>query len=141
MHVKQQVLHEVPSPAAAAVERRKAKRRQIAIPGQIVWRDAGGTTRTASVVTRDVSELGVRIECLQGHAIPAFRIVYLQLDRVLRERADLPPALKKPNVLSAIFRVGECSPRTGAPTQYALRLLEEPGGRTREEPHRLRVRT
>ncbi len=139
--MRQQLLHDVPSPAAAAVERRKAERRQIAIPGQIVWRDARGTTRTASVVTRDVSEIGVRIECLQGQAIPAFRIVYLQLDRVLRERADLPSALKKPNVLSAVFRVGECSPRTGAPSEYALRLLEEPGGGSREEPHRLRVRT
>ena len=137
----QQVVHEVPSPAPAAVERRKAKRSQIAVPGQIVWRDAGGTTRTASVVTRDVSELGVRIECLQGHAIPAFRIVYLQLDRVLRERADLPSVLKKPNVLSAIFRVGECNPRTGAPSEYALRLLEEPGGGSHEVPHPLRIRT
>ena len=30
------------------------------------------------------------------------------------------------NVLSAVFRVGECSQRTGAPTEYALRLLVEP---------------
>lgn len=139
-------------PAGAAAEKRKAERRPLAIPGHIVWLDAGGRTQMASVVTRDVSELGVRVECLQGPAIPLFRIAYLQLDRVTRGRADLPRALRKSNVLSAIFRVGECSPCTGAPTEYALRLLHEPGSqeavaeparerKIREDPQRPTVRT
>ena len=39
---------------------------------------------------------------------------------------DLPAALRKPNVLSAIFRVGADNRATGAPCEYALRLLVEP---------------
>ena len=108
------------------VENRAAKRRQLAVPGQIVWKDARGTTRMASVITRDVSDWGVSVDCLQGPAIPLYRMVYFQIDRSARDRGDLPPALRKSNVLSAIFRVGPISQRTGAPTEYALRLLLEP---------------
>ncbi len=107
-------------------ENRLTERRPVSVPGQIVWKDAKGTTRMASVVTRDVSELGVSVECLQGPAIPLYRIVYFQIDKSVRSRADLPAALRASNVLSAVFRVGECSRRTGAPTEYALRLLVEP---------------
>jgi hypothetical protein len=107
-------------------ENRVAERRQVSVPGQIVWKDAKGTTRMASVVTRDVSESGVSVECLQGPAIPLYRIVYFQVDKSARTRGDLPAALRASNVLSAVFRVGECSQATGAPTEYALRLLVEP---------------
>jgi hypothetical protein len=107
-------------------EKRVATRHSLAVPGQIVWKDAGGTTRMASVVTRDVSDSGVSVECLQGPPIPLYRIVYFQVDRSMRHRLDLPAALRKSNVLSTIFRVGASSPRTGSPTQYALRLLIEP---------------
>lgn len=107
-------------------ENRSSERRALAVPGQIVWKDARGTTRMASVVTRDVSDYGVSVECPQGPAIPLYRMVYFQVDSSARGRAELPPALRKSNVLSAIFRVGECSQRTGAPTEYALRLLIEP---------------
>jgi len=107
-------------------ENRAAERRQVSVPGQIVWKDAKGTTRMASVVTRDVSDSGVSVECLQGPAIPLYRIVYFQIDRSVRTRADLPAALRGANVLSAVFRVGECSRATGSPTEYALRLLVEP---------------
>jgi hypothetical protein len=85
----------------------------------------------ASVVTRDISEHGVRVECLTGVPIPLFRLVYFQVDRTVRERADLPAALRKSNVLSAVFRVGPSSQATGAPTDYALRLLVEPDRKTR----------
>lgn len=111
-------------------EKRASERRPLAVPGQIVWKDARGTTRMASVVTRDVSDAGVSVECLQGPAIPIYRIVYFQVDSSVRNRADLPAALRKPTVLSAIFRVGSCSQRTGAPTEYALRLLIEPEKRS-----------
>ena len=40
------------------IEKRAAERRPLAVPGQIVWKDARGTTRMASVVTRDVSDSG-----------------------------------------------------------------------------------
>ncbi|MGH9372708.1 MAG: hypothetical protein ACRD15_14370 [Vicinamibacterales bacterium] len=107
-------------------DKRIAERRQIAVPGQIVWKDERGTTRLASVVTRDVSDSGVAVQCVQGPAIPLYRIVYFQVDRSARDRTDLPPSLRRSNVLSAVFRVGSCSQRTGAPTEYALRLLIEP---------------
>jgi hypothetical protein len=110
-------------------ERRSAERRDIAVPGQIVWKDARGTTRLASVVTRDVSDHGVSVECINGTAIPLYRLVYFQIDREARNRPDLPAALRKQNVLSAIFRVGPYSQATGAPSEYSLRLLVEPSRR------------
>lgn len=107
-------------------EKRATERWTVAVPGQIVWKDARGTTRIASVITTDVSEHGVSVECLGGVPIPLYRLVYFQLDRGARERADVPPALRKSNVLSAIFRVGPSSQATGAPSHYAMRLLVEP---------------
>ena len=110
----------------ARLEKRGAERRPVTVPGQSVWKDARGTTRLASVVTRDISDHGVSVECLGGAPIPLYRLVYFQLDRAVRDRADLPPALRKSNVLSAVFRVGPSSQATGAPADYALRLLVEP---------------
>ena len=107
-------------------EKRMSERRPLEVPGQIVWKDARGTTKLASVVTRDISDHGVAVQCLNGAAIPLYRLVYFQIDRDARNRPDLPAALRKPNVLSAIFRVGPCSEQTGSPSAYALRLLVEP---------------
>jgi hypothetical protein len=122
----EQKLRLVQGGSALRADKRIAERHKIAVPAQIVWKDARGTTRMASVVTRDVSETGVAVECLQGPAIPLYRMVYFQVDRSARDRNDLPAALRKSNVLSAVFRVGTCSQRTGSPTEYALRLLVEP---------------
>jgi hypothetical protein len=110
----------------ARTDKRTSERRAVAVPGQIVWKDARGTTRMASVVTRDVSDHGVSVDCLSGTAIPLYRLVYFQIDREARNRPDLPAALRKANVLSAVFRVGAYSQATGAPGDYALRLLVEP---------------
>jgi hypothetical protein len=107
-------------------DKRSTERRRIQVPGQIAWKDGRGQTRIAAVVTADVSEHGVRIECRSGVAIPLYRLVYFQIDKHLRNRADLPETLRKQSVLSAIFRVGPSSEVTGAPTEYALRLLVEP---------------
>lgn len=107
-------------------EKRVCERLRLSVPGQIVWKDARGTTRMAPVVTRDVSDLGVSVDCLGGIPIPMFRLVYFQVDRDARNRPDLPLALRKSSVLSAIFRVGSCRQSTGAPSDYALRLLVEP---------------
>jgi hypothetical protein len=112
------------------LDNRASERRRVAVPGQIVWKDARGATRMAPVVTRDVSEQGVSVECQISTAIPLYRLVYFQVDRDARHCAELPPTLRKSNVLSAVFRVGECSEVTGAPTEYALRLLVEPEGRS-----------
>jgi hypothetical protein len=107
-------------------EKRASERRRVQVPGQIVWKDAHGSTRMASVLTRDVSEHGVSVECLGGTPIPLYRLVFFHLDRDARQRLDLPPSLRKPSILSAVFRVGPCSQATGAPSEYALRLLVEP---------------
>jgi hypothetical protein len=107
-------------------DKRSADRLRIAVPGQIVWKDAKGTTRMAAVVTRDVSDNGVSVDCLGGMPIPLFRLVFFQVDREARTRHDLPAALRKSGVLSAIFRVGPCRQATGAPSEYALRILVEP---------------
>jgi hypothetical protein len=111
------------------LDNRASERRRVAVPGQIVWKDARGSTRMAPVVTRDVSEHGVSVECQISTAIPLYRLVYFQVDRDARRAAELPDTLRKSNVLSAVFRVGDCSEVTGAPTEYALRLLVEPEGR------------
>ena len=107
-------------------EKRTSERRSLAVPGQIVWKDARGNTKLSEVVTRDVSENGVSVECLNGAPIPLYRLVYFQVSRDARNSTELPPALRKPNVLSAIFRVGADNQKTGAPAEYALRLLVEP---------------
>jgi hypothetical protein len=112
---------------AQARQQRASERKEMVVPGQIVWKDARGTTRMVPVVTRNVSDEGVLVDCLGGGAaIPLYRMVYFQVERADRERRDLPAALRKTNVLAAVFRVGPCSPVTGAPTEYALRLLVEP---------------
>jgi hypothetical protein len=108
------------------IEKRTSERRRLAVAGQIVWKDARGNTKLTEVVTRDVSEHGVSVECLSGAAIPLYRLVYFQVTRDARLNPDLPAALRKPNVLSAIFRVGAYNQATGAPCEYALRLLVEP---------------
>ena len=107
-------------------DKRSGDRRLLQVPGQIAWKDGRGQTRMVPVVTQDVSEHGVKIECRAGLAIPLYRLVYFQVDKHLRQRPDLPESLRKQGVLSAIFRVGPCSDVTGAPTEYALRLLVEP---------------
>jgi hypothetical protein len=122
----EQRLRLVPSGHQPRSEKRTSERRSLAVPGQIVWKDARGHTKLTEVVTRDVSEHGVSVECLNGAAIPLYRLVYFQVARDARQSAALPAALKKPNVLSAIFRVGEDNQATGAPSEYALRLLVEP---------------
>jgi len=108
------------------IEKRSAERRRIALPGQIVWKDARGNTKLTSVVTRDVSEFGVSVECLNGAAIPLYRLVYFQIDRHVRNHPDIPAALRKANVLSAVFRIGADNRAIGGPSGYVLRLLVEP---------------
>lgn len=107
-------------------EKRAAERHHVQVPAQIVWKDHRGQTQMASVVTRDVSEHGVSFECRTGLTIPLYRLVYFQVDRLARQRAELPATLRKQNVLSAVFRVGSSSEATGTPTEYGLRLLVEP---------------
>ena len=111
-------------------EKRVEDRLRIAVPGQILWKDSRGSTRMASVMTRDISPHGVSVECQAGMPIPLYRLVYFQVDRAARSRTDLPAPLRKSSVLSAVFRVGPVSDVTGAPADYALRLMVEPERQT-----------
>jgi len=109
------------------IEQRSADRTRIQVPAQIVWKDGRGQTRIVSVLTRDVSESGASFECRADLNLPLYRLVYLMVDRHARNRSDLPEVLRKNSVLAAIFRVGPCSSVTGVPTEYAVRLMVEPG--------------
>lgn len=91
-----------------------------------MWKDDRGMPRFASVVTRDVSDEGVYLECRGSESIPLYRLVYLQLEREGREVIDLPDILRDGRVLSAIYRVGPSEKETGVPSGYALRLLVDP---------------
>jgi hypothetical protein len=116
------------SAVSAARVPRRAARKPVAIPGRLTWKDARGIPRFASVVTRDVSDEGVYLECRSGESIPMYRLVYLQIEREGRESADLPTPLRNGRVLSAVYRVGPFEPATGAPSGYALRLLVDARG-------------
>jgi hypothetical protein len=113
-------------PGATPRSPRRAHRLPVTVPGRLTWKDARGMPRFASVMTRNVSDDGVYLECRGGEPIPLFRLVYLQLEREGRETAELPASLKDGRVLSAVYRVGPCEPATGAPSGYALRLLVDP---------------
>ena len=115
-----------PRIADSGAARRTAERYPLALPGRVTWRDSRGMTRFASVVTRDVSDSGVYLECRGADAIPLYRLVYLQLDRGTR---DSPGSLRRCATAACCRRCtasGPCEPTTGTPSGYALRLLVEP---------------
>lgn len=118
----------VPSPAVPATrQRRIGNRRTVCVPGRLTWRDASGTLRFVSVMTRDVSDVDVFVECQAPTSIPLYRLVHFQIERPSRESSGLPAALQGGKVLSAVYRVGPYKSATGTPHGYALRLLVEPG--------------
>lgn len=100
----------------------------MALPARLTWKDASGAVRFISVMTRDVSEVGVFVECEVGAAIPLYRLVHLQVERAARVSEALPMQLRDGKVLSAIWRVAPCRRSTGTPSGYALRFLVEPAG-------------
>jgi hypothetical protein len=105
---------------------RGAERKPLALPARVTWKDARGTTRFASVTTRNVSDTGVFIECSEPISIPLYRLVNFQLEREARTAAGLPLALRSGKVLSAVYRTGAVQKSTGTPAGYGLRLLVEP---------------
>jgi hypothetical protein len=106
--------------------KRPAQRLAITVPARITWKDASGAVRFASVVTRNVSESGVFVECEAGAAIPLYRLVHLQLERNAGANTELPSRLREGRVLSAVWRVAPCRKSTGTPSGYALRFLVDP---------------
>lgn len=109
----------------ATTTKRASERRQLALPARITWKDSHGTTRFASVVTRDVSELGVFVECQSAVSIPLYRLVQFQLEREVRESDPIPYTLRKGRVLSAVYRVSAAT-TSGKRQGLALRLMVDP---------------
>ena len=104
---------------------RSSQRVTVSVPARITWKDASGAVRFASVMTRDVSEAGVFVECDAGAAIPLYRLVHLQIERSAVSQ-QLPSRLREGRVLSAVWRVAPCRRSTGTPAGYALRFLVDP---------------
>ena len=125
------------APKTTNVPPRRSERRQLALPGRVTWKDARGTTRFASVVTRNVSETGVFIEWSEPTSIPLYRLVTFQLERDARNADGLPMALRVGKVLSAVYRAGAFQKATGTPEGYGLRLLVEPSQMSRTSAERV----
>jgi hypothetical protein len=115
-------------PTHTGADQRSADRRAIALPARLTWKDQHGTTRFASVVTRDVSDFGAYVECQSAVSIPLFRLVQFQLERDAREAAGLPTSLRSGRILSAVYRVSPGS-TSGRPQCLALRLMVDPRAR------------
>ena len=120
-----------------ATEPKRAARRAIALPARLNWTDQRGVSRFASVVTRDISDCGVYVECQTPLSIPLYRIVQFQLEPTLRSTLDLPEALRRGRVLSAVYRVSP--PSQSARAGLALRLMVEPKRRVMVEIEAVRA--
>lgn len=101
---------------------RATERRSVRLPARLTWKDHRGATRFASVVTRDVSELGVFVECQSAVSIPLYRLVQFQLEREVRDADPVPAALRNGRILSAVYRVTSATASGGRPG-LALRLI------------------
>jgi hypothetical protein len=113
------------------IDKRSALRRPICLPARLTWKDQRGTTRFASVITKNVSEFGVFVECQGAVSIPLFRLVQFQLERDVRESDPVPASLRSGRVLSAVYRVS--SPGANGVRQgLALRLMVDPKRRALE---------
>ena len=105
---------------------RIGNRRKVRVPGRLTWRDASGTLRFVSVMTRDISDVDAFVECQVPASIPLYRLVHFQIERPARGAGELPRVLQTGKVLSAVYRVGPYKSSTGTPQGYALRLLVDP---------------
>ena len=112
----------------------RADRRSLVLPGRVMWKDARGTARFASVVTRDISETGVFIEWRESTSIPMYRLVSFQIERDVRTLDELPSALRSGKVLSAVYRLGAYQRSTGTPEGYGLRMMIELPARAQASP-------
>jgi hypothetical protein len=113
--------HSSPLPEANT---RSNERRAITLPARLTWKDQRGATRFATVVTRNVSDYGVYVECQSPVSIPLYRLVQFQLERDARESDALPGSLQNGRVLGAVYRVSP--PQGSQPQGLALRLMVDP---------------
>lgn len=116
-----------------ASRKRASERRPIEVPARLMWKDQRGTTRFASVVTRNVSDIGVYVECQSAVSIPLYRLVHFQIERDVRDASHqpLPMALRQGRILSAVYRVNPAT-ATGNRQGFALRLMVDPKRRATE---------
>ena len=112
-------------PLKPASNQRTGDRRSVNLAARLTWKDQRGATRFATVVARNVSELGVYVECESAVSIPLYRLVQLQLERDVRDSDRLPDALRHGRILSAVYRVSPPTP-AGKPQGLALRLMVDP---------------
>jgi hypothetical protein len=126
-----------PPASARPAERRCTERITVALPARLTWKDRSGTTRFAAVTARDVSELGVFVECRTPLVLPLYRLVYLQLEAGQRSGDGLPACLGKGRALAAVYRVRPQDGR-GQTQGFALRLMVEPR-RLAERTHSARA--
>src|SRR4029077_6347907 len=89
----------------ASVNKRTAERRPLMLPARLTWKDQRGSVRFVSVVTRNVSDFGVYVECQSAVSIPLYRLVQFQLERDVRESDALPDTFRQGRMLSAVYRV------------------------------------
>ena len=113
------------SPRHESANKRSADRRPLMLPARLTWKDHRGTTRFASVITRNVSDHGVYVECQTSFSIPMYRLVQFQLERDVRDSDPLPESLRRGRVLSAVYRVTSLAPEARH-QGLALRLMVDP---------------
>lgn len=113
------------TPPALTEITRSSERRRVALPARLMWKDQRGTTRFATVVTRDVSEFGVFVETQSVVSIPLYRIVQFQLEKDVVDSDEIPTSLRHGRVLSAVYRV-TAPTRNGGRQGFALRLMVDP---------------
>lgn len=111
--------------APRSSNKRTVERRSVALPARLTWKDQRGAARFASVVTRNVSDYGVYVECRSIVSIPLFRLVQFQLEADVRDADDVPDSLRQGRILSAVYRVSPPRP-SGVPQGLALRLMVDP---------------
>lgn len=111
--------------ASVAAERRTFNRVATALPIRLTWKDRSGATRFATGTTRDISELGVFVECRTPLSLSLFRLVELQLEVGDRRLEGLPSGLTHGRALGAVYRVRPPDIH-GRPQGVALRLMIEP---------------
>ena len=111
-------------PTSQPKNRRARERQVIAVPARLAWKDQHGVSRFASVVTRDVSQSGVSIECQSSRPIPLYRLVQFQVEPTAARWRELPDSLRQGRILSAVYRVSHDT-KTGRCT-VALRLMVDP---------------
>ncbi len=112
------------APRPTTDNKRSAQRRAVVLPARLTWKDQRGTTRFASVVTRNVSHFGVYVESQSPVSIPLYRLVQFQLEREVREADALPSTLQQGRILGAVYRV--TPPSSSQRQGFAVRLMVDP---------------